>query len=236
MEGEEGCIYARENDCVAVVVDALRASATAVMLLHSGAVDLQMVRDVAGAFEAKEAMPGALLFGERGGFPPEGFDFGNSPRDAERAKGRRVIFTTTTGTGRLLEAHGAPAVYMGTTLNAIATARAASAHERDVVLIPAGLAGDPEFDAQEDWVAAVAIALTIGADIGEGARNYREWKHMIELDGVAKLFETAPHADKLKAVGLGEDISYCARMNLTSVVPEVLGENEFGLSVGLAPA
>ncbi len=236
IEGEKGCAYARENDCVAVIVDALRASATAAMLLHAGAVDLQMVRDVDGALEAKIAMPDALLFGERGGLPPEGFDFGNSPREAEHAKGRRVIFTTTTGTGRLVDAYGAPEVYMGTTVNALAVARAASAHRKDVVLIPAGLAGDPEFDAQEDWVAAVAIALVADAAIGEGAANYREWKHLIELDGVAKLFETAPHAAKLEAIGLSDDVLYCAQMNLTTAVPIVLGKTEHGLSVGLAPS
>ncbi len=79
IEGEAGCDYARERGCVAVVVDALRASATAAMLLHHGARSILAVREVEEALTAKTKHADALLFGERGGLPPEGFDFGNSP-------------------------------------------------------------------------------------------------------------------------------------------------------------
>ena len=69
IEGEAGCQFAVEHGCVAIVVDALRASATAAMLLHAGARQLLVVRTVEEAFAAKLELPGALLFGERGGVP-----------------------------------------------------------------------------------------------------------------------------------------------------------------------
>lgn len=229
IEGEAGCAYARDHNCVAIVVDALRASATAAMLLDAGATQLYMVGTVEDAFAAHEALPNALLFGERGGVPPEGFDFGNSPREVAAAAGRSVLFTTTTGSMRVIQAQGAHAVYMGTTLNALGVLRVAVPHERDIVLIPAGLFDDPDFDAQEDWIAATAIAMLADAELGEGALWYREWRQRIELDGVPQLFEATPHAENLRKVDLGEDIAFCAQMNVTDAVPLARELTEFGV-------
>ena len=103
--------------------------------------------------------------------------------------------------------------------------------ERDTVFIPAGNVADPDFSAQEDWVAAAAIATQVEIEIGEGATAFREWRHMISMDGVAKLFETAPHADALRAIGLEEDIAFCARPNLTTAVPSASAQTAFGIQL-----
>jgi 2-phosphosulfolactate phosphatase len=236
IAGEEGCRFAREHACAAVIVDALRASATAAMLLESHAREILVVGSVETARAARETLwPDALLFGERGGLPPEGFDYGNSPREVHHARDRRVIFTTSNGSARLIEARGAASVHFGTTLNAAAVVKAMAEDERDVVLIPAGKVGEPDYDAQEDWVAAAAIAMRAGEPVGEGALRYRDTCALIELDGVLNLFETAPHAEELRKVGLADDIAYCAQNNTVSAVPTVIGENEFGLLIGCFP-
>ena len=222
IEGKAGCDYAKEHACAAVIVDALRASATAAMLLDAGATEILVVAEVDDALQAKESRPDALLYGERGGLPPEGFDYGNSPKDAHAAKGRPVIFTTSNGSKRLHQAYGAPTLYLGSTVNALALVQSLSAQDRDVVLIPAGKVGDPEFDAQEDWVAATAIAMLADAPIGEGALPFRHWRQRIELDGVQKLFQTAPHAQTLKELGLQDDIALCARPNITNALPKAV--------------
>ena len=54
MEGTPGCAYARQYGLVAVVVDALRASATAAMLFEAGATDILAVREVDDAFAARK--------------------------------------------------------------------------------------------------------------------------------------------------------------------------------------
>lgn len=229
IEGAAGCEYAVRHGCVAIVVDALRASATAALILDAGAVEILAVTEIDEARTAKRSLPDALLYGERGGLPPEGFDFGNSPQEAVHARGRRVVFTTTTGAGRLVAAWGAAAAYMGSTVNATATARAAASHGRDVVVIPAGLTGDPDWAAQEDWVGATVIALRSGADIGEGASAFREWRSRIEAEGVRRLFETAPHAEKLRRVGLESDIACCAQVDVTTSVPHAVARTELGV-------
>ena len=231
IEGEAGCAFARDNHCVAVIVDALRASATAAMLLDAGAVEIHVVREVADALALKKQQPDALLFGERGGLPPAGFDFGNSPREVGQASDRTVVFTTTTGSTRLVDAFGAAALYMGTTTNATAVVQVAVRHETDVVLVPAGLAGDAAFDAQEDWVAAAAIAMLSDAPIGEGALLYRDWRQKIELDGLGALFDEAPHAEKLRAVDCEADIAFCAQLDVTRAVPEAVSRTEHSVLV-----
>lgn len=239
IEGEAGCAYAVEQRTAAVIVDALRASATVAMLLHHGAAALLVVREVAEAFEARRLMmPGALLFGERSGLPPDGFDFGNSPLDACHARERDVIFTSTTGAARLVAAWKAPKVLMASTINAAATARVLlAAAVAEVTLIPAGLAGDPAFDAQEDWAAAVCIAREIihaaktGPPVlwGAGRERHDYFNRRIEKGELETLFLTAPHADKLRALGMAPDLLFCARLNICSAVPAGVETRSMGV-------
>lgn len=229
IEGAAGCRFAKEHEFAAVVVDALRASCTAAMMLHSGALEITLVPDVETAFAFREANQGALLFGEREGLPPEGFDYGNSPREVGAVSGKPAGFTTSNGTALMLEAWGAPNVLMGSVTNGLALVNHLLAGERDAVLIPAGKVNDPDFSAQEDWVAAATIAMLTEWEVGEGAAEYREWSHMIGMDGVAKLFGTAPHADTLRAIGLEEDIAFCARPNLTTALPRAVERTTFGV-------
>lgn len=229
IEGEAGCRYAVAHGCVAVIVDALRASATAAMLLHHGAMQVLAVREVEEARAAHHQDPEALLYGERGGLPPEGFHHGNSPREAHAAAGKRVIFTTTTGAGRLVQAWGAEAVYMGSTVNARAVAAAAGRHGREVVLVPAGLMGVQDFDAQEDRVAAVAIAMGSGAELGIGVELFDYWRPRIEVLGLQNLFSSAPHAEKLRAIGQDADIAYCAALDVTEAVPKGITRATYGV-------
>ncbi|NLN93433.1 MAG: 2-phosphosulfolactate phosphatase [Candidatus Hydrogenedens sp.] len=231
-EGEEGCRLAVERRAVAVIVDALRASATAAGLLEAGALEICAVREVEEALAMKKIWPDALLYGERGGLPPEGFDFGNSPAEAFHAKGRRVVFTTTTGAGRLISASGAKAALMATTTNDTALMDYLCAEKtEELVIIPAGLAGDPDFDGQEDWVAAVWLAdqcvrhQELGAHLrwGEGEENYCYYRERIEKEGVKALFHSAPHADKLRAISMEKDIDFCAQTGICNALPVMVG-------------
>jgi 2-phosphosulfolactate phosphatase len=242
IEGAPGCAFARERGAVAVIVDALRASATAAALLEAGALEILAVREVEDAFAARADWPDALLYGERGGLPPEGFDYGNSPAEAGCAAGRRVIFTTTTGAGRLVEAWGAASVLMGAPTNATVAVCAAldraAAAAADIVIVPAGLMGDPAFDAQEDCVAATALARRvleeaqsrgIEAQIGEGSDIYNRWSPRIDAEGIEALFQSAPHAEKLRRINKESDIPLCAQLDTVSAVPLGLVRHPLGV-------
>lgn len=229
IEGIEGCHFAKENNCTAVVVDALRASCTAAMLLDAGAKEITLRNDATSALTFKEAHPEILLFGERHGLPPEGFDYGNSPRHVAAASGKSVGFTTTNGTALMLEAWGAPELLMGSVTNGLALVNHLTLGDRDVVLIPAGKVDDPEYHAQEDWVAAAAIVMLTDLEVGEGATAFREWSHMISMDGVEELFQTAPHAEVLREIDHAKDIAFCARPNITKALPRAAARTSSGI-------
>ncbi len=222
------------NQATAVVVDALRASATAAALLHHGAKRLLVTREVDEAFHARTLWPEALLFGERGGIPPKGFDHGNSPAEAHHAHASNVIFTTTTGAGRLVQCWGAPCMLMGSCVNASAVVGRVIQENRDVVIIPAGLMSDPNFDAQEDRVAAAYLAMRLGWPSGEGSDACRAWQARIETEGLDALFATSPHSDSLRALGMQEDIALCAAVDTYPVAPLVVEQTLYGLVVRAA--
>lgn len=219
IEGEPGTRYAVEHGAVAVIVDALRASATAAALLEAGATAIHCFDSVDAALRARAQHPGALLYGERGGLPPEGFDYGNSPLEAPHAAGRPVLFTTTTGTARLAESARAPAAYMGSCVNALALIGRLTDHTEDIVLVPAGKSGDPDFDADEDWAAAAFIAQLADAEIGEGAVWYREWRQRLEWEGLEPWFRRSRHGQRLIELGFEADVAACSKPNIFDAVP-----------------
>lgn len=229
IEGIQGCTFAKENNLTAVIVDALRASCTAAMLFDAGAKDITLVPDVPAARALKQANPDLLLFGERDGLPPEGFDYGNSPREVAAAAGKSIAFTTSNGTALMLEAWGAPDLYMASVTNARALVQHLLTEDKDIVLIPAGNVTDPDFSAQEDWVAAAAIVMLTDHQVAEGATQFREWQHMISLDGIPKLFNTAPHADTFRKINLEQDITFCAKPNITNALPKAVAKTETGI-------
>lgn len=227
IEGAAGCRYAVERGAAAVVVDALRASATAAALLAAGAWEILATRTVPEAYALKGRYPDALLYGERGGTPPPGFDYGNSPDDAVHGRDRRVIFTTTTGAGRLVEAWGTTPLLMGSTVNASCVVQyLLEAAPDEIVLIPAGLMDVPAFDALEDWVAASCLAMRLcdRAEIrwGAGESRFDELRDRIGSQGIEALFNAAPHADKLRAIGMAVDIARCAQRDIFNAVPVVV--------------
>ena len=73
--------------------------------------------------------------------------------------------------------------------------------------------------------------MKAGLPIGEGADEFAMWRTEIDKWGLEHLFGTAAHAEKLRQVGLGDDLWDCAQEDLTSVVPQAIGRNEFGVTV-----
>lgn len=112
-----------------IVVDVIRATTTLSVLFDHGCQEARIVRTVAEARETRTRGDVGFLAGEEGGLRPDGFDLGNSPREAASAPvgGQAVIFATTNGT-RALHACASPsatAIFAGSFRNASAVAEAA---------------------------------------------------------------------------------------------------------------
>src|SRR5690348_10732262 len=89
---------------VVVAIDVIRAFTTAAVALAAGARDIVPVGTVEEALALRARFPGALLMGEVGGYPIDGFDFGNSPSAlvGQNLAGQRMIQRTSAGTQGLI--------------------------------------------------------------------------------------------------------------------------------------
>ncbi len=222
-----------------LVIDVLRATTTIATLFERGLADLLAFETIEAARERAQA-EGRLLFGEVGGLPPEGFDYGNSPVEASRLdlQGKRAALFTTNGTRALTGVAGRGEVAAAAFANASAVAQWASGHER-VVLVCAGEAGGKRF-ALEDFAAAARLVQLItraspGVELGDAAgvaseaSGYEDWI----APGLpqrtarsARLVAGAQHARALKALGLDADLAFAAREGTASVVPQVVEYGE----------
>ncbi len=223
--GQQGCQLANELRAVTVIVDALRASASLAALLERGVQEVWVVAEVSEAWRLKETMPDALLVGERNSVKVPGFDLSNSPTEINQSSalfGRRAIFTSTTGAKRILACQQATAVLVGSCVNASAVAKAAKAlaqeHQHPIVIVAAGVYGKGLEWAEEDIAAAWAIADYIGFSVVDAPK--RPFKDL------QCVFERSLHGQELLALGLGEDVRWCAQVDVVTAVPQVAAFTE----------
>jgi 2-phosphosulfolactate phosphatase len=227
-----------------VVLDVLRASSTIVTLLERGADPLYVAGTVDAARALAEQLPGhPLLCGESGGLPPPGFDHGNSPTElgALDLRSRCTILATSNGTRALAALAAAPAVLVGCFLNAAAVGAAAASlaqrHRTDVALVCAGDNSGTQFSLEDAlaagcivdraWPVAAQAAGAVALDDGARAawRLYRSYaRGATATEAAARGFAEALHGQELEALGFGQDLAYCARVDGSAVVPELIQE------------
>lgn len=208
----------------AVVIDVLRATTTIATALFQGA---EAVYPVAGVDEARQLSaqyPVAVLGGERGGLPPEGFHAGNSPLEytKEKVTGRPVVLTTTNGTKalrRTIDA-GAEAVATGALVNADAVAQWAMGRATDLTIVCAGT--EEKFGLED----AVGAGCIVAACIRKGATASLTDSAFVALtlweryqDRPADVFKDSFHGRRLEKLGFAHDLAYCAEVDSVPVVP-----------------
>lgn len=213
-----------------VVVDVLRASSTIVTLLEQGVEAVIPAASVEEARALHERLPDHVLCGERGGLPPPGFDYGNSPVEFASLplEGRAVILATSNGTRLLDRLAASPAVLVGALLNREAVAQAALrlAPERGCgVTVVAASAPDGVPIALEDALGAGAIAeaalrLDPSLDPSDAALFARD-AFLSRAGDLAAALASSRHGRELIDAGLGEDVSYCSRLDVSRVVPRL---------------
>ena len=87
---------AKESSGISVVIDVLRCFTTEAIAFQRGAKKIILVSEIEEALDLKRQGLGSLLMGEVGGQRPEGFDYGNSPKDILDVdfRGRTIIQST----------------------------------------------------------------------------------------------------------------------------------------------
>lgn len=249
--GRKGAREAAQAGHVAVIVDALRASATTASLLHYGVREIIVVEGVEEAFAEARKRPGALLAGERGCVKVEGFDMGNSPLQAPPERlSDTVVFSSSNMSRCCVGAATCPAAFLGTlpTISACAEKALAAArrHGRDIMLIPAGAVVDEYKLVLEDYVAAGAIITRIvemaageaqaagdgnqPAPTGDGDRPVPEGDAAraaldawagAQARGLQKAFLETDNGRALIGLGFEEDAKFACRVDIFTTVPQV---------------
>jgi len=226
-EGQEGAELASRigERAIAIVVDALRSSATLAAMLCAGARDVYVCSDVPTARKFAAGLDGALLAGERDSITPEDFDLGNSPVEAAASDlgGRQIVFTSGNGAPILVACSGAGTIVMGSPANArqvTGTAQRALAAGREVVIIPAMDHGEP---CEEDTAAAALLAEVIGPDIDPAQELLiAQWLTRITEGGLEKLYRESGHGRELETLGFGRDLAAAATPDIYPALPKVL--------------
>lgn len=91
------CAKAQE---LCVIIDVLRAFTTAAYAFASGAKEIVLVSSIEEALKLYHEDNALILMGEQGGMPIEGFHYGNSPAEIQKAvlTDRTIVQRTSAGT------------------------------------------------------------------------------------------------------------------------------------------
>ena len=208
-----------------ILIDVLRATTTAAVLLERGARQLLITPSLKTA-RALAERENALLVGERGGLPPEGFHFGNSPselisQDFEQAI---VVITTTNGATALPAVAGARTVLLGSLFNARATVAAAlSAATTELAIVCAGREGE---EALDDTLCAGFLAAL--AQRGNDACELQDAAHLAiavhrSYPDPQEALWRSQAGRSLVRLGLQEDLAWSSLISQTERVPRRTG-------------
>jgi 2-phosphosulfolactate phosphatase len=149
---------------IALVIDVFRAFTVAPHAIAAGASRVLPVGDIEDALALRQAMPDAVLVGERHARRLPGFDAGNSPTEilAVGVAGRPVVHTTHAGTQGLVNATGADEVLTASLVNVSALARYVRSRDpRRVTIVRMGHEAR-ERCAEDDLCAEALLALFEG--------------------------------------------------------------------------
>jgi 2-phosphosulfolactate phosphatase len=211
--------------CIAVAIDVLRATTTIVHALAAGCVSVRPCAEIeeAKALAASFPQGSALLAGERGGKPLEGFELTNSPRECttKRCKDKTLVLTTTNGTRAILRASAAERVLIAAFVNFSAVCEQLEPDARPVHILCAGSAGEP---CVEDTLLAGALVdffcEAMDVHLNDSARL--AWD-CFENNGRVLLgtLQISEAGKRLTKDGNAADVSVCAEVDRFAIVPEL---------------
>jgi 2-phosphosulfolactate phosphatase len=207
---------------VTVVIDVLRATSTIAQALAGG---YKQVLCTATLDQGRELRgPGRVLAGEYRCLRPDGFDVGNSPAGVAQAQGDELVICTTNGAPAIVAAAAAAdEVLLGSLLNLDALVALLRTDDRtaDLLLVCSGTNGRL---AIEDIYVAGRIVAELAGDAGGELTDAAKTAELVAraTSSTADLFADSMNGRVLVDVGLADDIAWCIRESVLSVVPRVV--------------
>lgn len=195
-------------DGITVVIDVFRASNTIIACLAGGAEHIIPVGELNDAYSLKRENPDYLLFGERGGIPPEGFDHDNSPAKATKLdlNGKKIILTTSAGSQGIVYSKNAEEILIGSFANA-----------RAIV--------DYIKNKNPEKITLLAIgnqAIETATEDEECARYLKSQleDRKMDLDQMKDEIVKSDGANRLRRLGQEDDLEFCLKLNIYDIIPK----------------
>lgn len=199
---------------VAVVIDVLRFTTTALTAIENGAGSIQAVATVDEAYQIGAGKE-TLIAGERDGKPLPGFHLGNSPLEftREKVEGKKVVSTTTNGTQAIVACKQADMILLACNRNALATANYLKARGQDVVLVPAGLYG--RFALEDTWCGGYILSHFPTDVLLDGALAAMTLAKELSVTDL----KLSKHGKYLyNCLGVGAEVDYCLALDTSSTL------------------
>jgi len=198
---------AKEAKGIAVLFDVFRASNTIIACLKRDAAYLIPIGDLQEAYDLRKKYPDHLLFGERNGIPPEGFNSDNSPDHASRLnlENKKIIITTSAGSQGIVNAKNTDQLLIGSFANAKAIVNyIKDKNPEHVSLIAIGNnACEPALEDEEcaKYIKNKLLGITV---------DFKEIKtKILNCDG----------ANRLKRLKQDKDLEFCTELNSQHIIP-----------------
>ncbi len=213
------------KNSIAVIIDIFRATSSICYGIENGAKAIIPVAQVEECAAYREKGLDYLLAAERNGEVVAGFDFGNSPFSytSEKVAGKTVVLTTTNGTHALHLSCAAKKIVIGSFLNLTALCNWLKDQQEDILLVCAGWKNNFNL---EDTLFAGAVVDQLKAS------NYKLDDPSIAANDLFQLgkndlnlyLQKTAHSERLKKLGIEEDIKFCLQVDLTTAIPVLEGE------------
>jgi len=217
-------LYQIENS-IAVIIDIFRATSSICYGIENGAEAIIPVAHVEECAAYREKGLDYLLAAERNGEVVAGFDFGNSPFSytKEKVLGKTVVLTTTNGTYALHLSIKAKKIVIGSFLNLTALCDWLKSQRENILLVCAGWKNNFNL---EDTLFAGAVVDQLKEsnykldDPSIGANDLFE----LGKNDLNLYLQKTAHSERLKKLGIEEDIRFCLQVDLTTSIPILEGE------------
>lgn len=208
------------EDFVVVIIDIFRATSSICYGIDNGAEAIIPVAEVEECLAYKEKNPDYLLAAERDGKVVTGFDFGNSPFSytAQKVAGKTVVLTTTNGTQALYLSRKAKQIIIGSFLNLTAVCNWLKTTNENILLVCAGWKYN--FNLEDTLFAgAVVEQLKTGAYELDDPAIAANDLYQLGKDDITVYLKKTSHSERLKQLGIEEDIAFCLNTDTTTAIP-----------------
>jgi 2-phosphosulfolactate phosphatase len=193
---------------ITVVIDVFRASNTIIASLSGDAEHIIPVGELNEAYSLKRENPDHLLFGERGGIQPEGFDHDNSPAKATKLdlNEKKIILTTSAGSQGIVALKNADEILIGSFANARAIVDyIKNKNPEKITLLAIGnQAIEPATEDEE-------CAKYLKSQLEDRKMDMDQMRdEILKSDG----------ANRLRRLGQEDDLEFCLKLNTHKVIPK----------------